>query len=270
MRSVSRLIAIALLLSAGLAAPSSAQQEPSALPGVGLDVSPAKVDFEIAPGTRYTMPMTVTNPGANPIHVVVTPVDFRLSSGGDYEFLRVGSLPYSLMKYASVNPREFDIPPATTQQVQVTFAMPPAGAVGGEYSGVVIFQTRPERKAHQALAFSTRIASKFYCVIKDTGRAAGEVTDVVATRGTSGQRYQITFRNSGNEHLYLGGFVEVRKGGETVEKIKLNGGLLVERGSERVIDVSGRRLPPGQYQVIAAIDYGGKKLSGGAVTFTAQ
>jgi hypothetical protein len=269
-RPASFLLATALFFAAASAAPTNAQQQPPSLAGIGLDVSPAKVDFAIPAGARYTMPMTVSNPGANSTHVVVTPVDFKLSGKGDYEFLKVGSVPYSLMKYATVNPREFDIPPQTTQQVQVTISMPPASVASGEYAGIVIFQTRPERRAHQALAFSTRIASKFYCVIRDTERPGGEVTNVVAANQGAGEDYQITFRNSGNTHLYLGGFVEIRKGADTIDKIKLPDGMLVERGNDRLIEVTGKRLPPGQYQVIAAVDYGGKKLSGGAVNFTVQ
>jgi hypothetical protein len=41
----------------------------------------------------------------------------------------------------------------------------------------------------------------------------------------------------------------------------------VERDGERVLEASGKKLPPGTYQAIATIDYGGKTETGGAIAF---
>jgi len=239
--------------------------------GLGLDVSPAKVEMQIPLGARYNMPMTVQNSSGSNIHVVVTPSDFRLNKQGDYEFFKVGESQYSLLKYASINPREFDLPPGTTQQVRVTFTMPTSeNSMSGEYAGVLFFQTRPERRGRTAVAFSARIAAKMYGVIPDTAKPGGTVANFTVSRIAQGQRYDVVFRNNGNVHLYLGGYVEVRRGGEVIDKIALPPGALVERGMERVLTVTGKSLPAGSYDAIAAVDYGAPKLVGGAVKFTVQ
>lgn len=276
MKAISRtaiVLALAAVIPALTAATAPAQQNPTAataMAGLGLDVSPAKIDMQIPIGARYNMPMTIKNSGANPVHVVVTPMDFKLTGKGEYQFLKVGGSPYSLLKYATINPREFDLPANTTQQVQVTFAMPTAeGSMNGEYAGIVMFQTRPDRKGHNALAFSARVATKLYDVVPNTTKQGGEVTNLVAVAANGGETYAVTFKNAGNTHLYLGGWVEVRQNGQVVDKIRLSDNQLVERNTDRIIEVTGKRLPPGQYEATAAIDYGGSKLSGGAVKFTA-
>jgi P pilus assembly chaperone PapD len=255
-----------LILAA--ASTGSAQGVPG---GLGLDVSPAKVEMEIPIGARYNMPMTVQNSSGSSIHVVVTPSDFRVTPKGDYEFLKVGEARYSLLKYASINPREFDLSPGTTQQVRVTFTMPTSdGSMSGEYAGVIFFQTRPERRGRTAVAFSARIAAKLYSVVPETAKPGGEVSNFSVSRATKGQQYDVTFRNSGNVHLYLGGYVEVRRAGEVVDKISIPPGELVERGTDRLLSVTGHSLPAGSYEAIAAVDYGAPKLVGGAVKFTVQ
>ena len=52
-----------------------------------------------------------------------------------------------------------------------------------------------------------------------------------------------------------------------VDQINLADGQLVERDGERVLEASGKKLPPGTYQAIATIDYGGKTETGGAIAF---
>jgi len=259
----------AVVLCALLAHPAGAQPAPNAAQlGVGIDVSPTKIDLDMPASTLYTMPMTVSNPGGVPMHIVVTPQDFRLSATGEYSFLSPGSLPYSLMKFVRVSPREFDVPPNTTQQIRVTFAMP--ASASGEYGGVMLFQTKSDRKARMAVQLGARIAAKFYCVIRNSAVKTGKVTSVVTSRQSAGEQYQITFRDSGNTHLYLKGYVEVRHDGQTVERLTMPADMLVERGTDRLITVSGKRLPPGRYQAVAAVDFGGARFSGGVVDFTAQ
>lgn len=235
---------------------------------LGIDVSPAKLDISIPPGMSYNIPITVRNSSTSSTHVQATMVDFGVARNGEYQIERVGSRPYSLMKYASINPREFDLPPNTTQQVRLSVAMP-AGGLSGEYAGIVFFQTRPERHAG-GVAFSARVATKIYNVIPNTAKTDGAITKMTALRGVSGETYRVLFRNMGNAHVYLRGTIEVKKNGSTVERIAMPAEILVERGGERLIEVSGKKLEPGHYSAVGLIDYGGKAMTGGEISFEAQ
>ncbi|MBV8354662.1 MAG: hypothetical protein JO101_05020 [Candidatus Eremiobacteraeota bacterium] len=240
--------------------------------GLGLDVTPVKSDLKLAPGARYNLGMTVGNSSGSSVHVVVTPNDFRVTVKGDYEFLKVGESPYSLMKYASINPREFDLVPGGSQRVRVTFALPSAEPpLSGEYAGVVFFETRPPRGAHAVLNFAARIASKIYSVVPGTAKVLGEIENFTVARAPSGQQvYTVTFKDRGNVHEYIKGYVEVRQQGNAIEKIMLPADALVERGGSRILTADGKILPPGEYDAIAAVDYGAPTLVAGAVKFTVK
>ena len=234
--------------------------------GIGLEVTPGKLEISVPSGATYNIPITVRNSSFDPVHVQASMVDFSVGLDGNYEFQRVGSRPYSLMKYAAIRPREFDIQAGGVQQVQLTVQLPQTG-VSGEYAGIVFFQTRPGRRRGEAVAFSVRVASKIYETIPGTVDLAGAITKMSALSSSRGETYRVLFKNQGNTHVYLRGQLTVQKGTEVVDTLPLATGDLVERGGERLLQVVGKRLDPGSYQAIATIDYGGKTETGGEIAF---
>jgi hypothetical protein len=195
-------------------------------------------------------------------------VDFGVNRTGDYEIKSVGSQEYSLMRWASVNPREFDLPANTTQQVRLSLSLPP-GSLSGEYAGIVFFQTRPVRRGN-AVAFSARVATKIYLTIPGTVKIDGAITKMASAHGPFGQLYRVVFKNTGNAHVYLNGQLQVQRDGQTVEQLQMPAEELVERGGERLVEITGKPLTHGKYQAIATIDYGGKAMTGGEISFEVQ
>jgi P pilus assembly chaperone PapD len=234
--------------------------------GFGLEVTPGKLEISVPGGATYNVPITVRNSGFEPVHVQASMVDFGVGSDGGYQFQRVGTRPYSLLKWASIRPREFDIPAGQVVQVQLTIAMPQA-SLSGEYGGIVFFQTRPARRRGEEVSFSVRVASKIYETIPGTVQLNGAITKMSAANGSRGESYRVTFKNTGNTHVYVRGQLVVQQGGNTVEQLELANGELVERGGDRVLQIDGKRLPPGTYQAIATLDYGGKTETGGEIAF---
>jgi hypothetical protein len=241
----------------------TANGDPIAL---GLTVTPGKFEAAIPLGSTYNVPITVSNTTQASIHILASLSDFTLSQSGNYEFERIGTSPYSLLRWASIRPREFDVPPGTVEQVQLTIAMPSDPSLSGEYAGVVFFQTRPERRAG-GVAFSARVASKFYITVPNTVAIGGAITKMVSTKASGRQIYRVLFKNDGNAHEYLRGQLTVQKGGSIVEQVAMPDNMLVERGGQRLIEIAGKELKPGQYQAIATIDYGGKTETGGEINF---
>jgi hypothetical protein len=138
--------------------------------------------------------------------------------------------------------------------------------LNGEYAGIVFFQTRPIRRSG-VVAFSARVATKVYLTVPGTVKVAGAITKMTALHSADGQLYRVQFKNLGNSHVYLRGQVEVQQDGHTVDRIQMPSEQLVERGGDRLIEVTGKGLPHGKYQAIATIDYGGKAMTGGEISF---
>ncbi|MHB1550028.1 MAG: fimbrial biogenesis chaperone [Vulcanimicrobiaceae bacterium] len=259
-------VALGLLFwAAAMMAPAAV---PAEIGGLGLVVSPAKLDLSIPAGTTYNIPITVSNSSGQMTHVQASMVDFNVTDTGNYTFERIGARPDSLLRWASINPREFDLPAGTSQMVRLTLTIPKE-KLSGEYAGIVFFQTRPTRRAG-AVSFSTRIATKIYASIPGTVRVDGAISKMTAAANPRGEIYRVLFRNTGNAHVYLNGSLQILRAGTTVERVAMPAEMLVERGGDRLIELTGKRLPPGKYRAIATIDYGGKSMTGGEIVFDAR
>lgn len=234
--------------------------------GLGLEVTPGKLEISVPLGAAYNIPISVRNSSFDSVHVQASMVDFGVGVDGSYQFQQIGARPYSLMKWAAIRPREFDMVPGTVQQVQLTIVLPQQPGMSGEYAGIVFFQTRPQRKKG-SVAFSIRVASKIYETVPGTVKLDGAVTKMSATADSHGETYRVLYHNTGNAHVYVRGQLAVQKGGSVVEQLQLADGQLVERGGTRLLQVSGKRLEPGSYQAIATLDYGGTTQTGGEIAF---
>jgi hypothetical protein len=239
---------------------------PASTAGLGLEVTPGKLEISVPGGASYNIPISVRNSSFDQVHVQASLVDFGVTPDGSYQFQKVGTREYSLLKWAAIRPREFDLKPGDDQQVQLTIQMPQA-SLSGEYAGIVFFQTRPSRHAGEAVAFSVRVAAKIYETIPGTVQVGGAITKMTATSSPRGQTYHVMFKNTGNAHTYVRGQLAVQQGSNVVEQLNLADGQLVERGGDRTLEVTGKKLPPGSYQAIATVDYGGKTETGGEIAF---
>jgi hypothetical protein len=238
--------------------------------GLSIDVTPAKFELSIPPGTpAYNIPITIRNGSGANVHIVSSMSDFGVTRNGDYAFQHAGVRPYSLMRWATINPSEFDLPTDSTQQVRLTLTVPKSSDLSGEYAGIVFFQTRPVRRAQQ-VSVSVRIATKIYATIPGTVKLDGAISKMTAAPSPEGRTYRVLFVNRGNAHEYVSGQLLVQKDNQVVERLKMPRDMLVERGGDRLIEVSGNRLPPGKYMAVAMIDYGGKTMTGGEIAFDAH
>lgn len=256
-----------IFVALGLALALVPSAKPALPDAFGIEVTPGKLEISVPAGATYNIPISVRNSSFDPVHVQATMVDYGVGLNGDYDFQRVGSKPYSLMKWAAINPREFDVPAGSSQQVQLTVQVPQSSQLSGEYAGIVFFQTRPPRRSGHAIAFSVRVAAKIYETIPGTVKLEGAITKMTATSGSKGETYRVLFKNSGNTHAYLHGQLTIQRGSSVVDTITLANGELVERDSDRLLNVTGKRLDPGSYQAIATLDYGGKTQTGGEIAF---
>jgi len=232
--------------------------------GLGLRVVPGRIDMEISPGVTSSVPVTVANTSDVPLHIVVTSGEFTIDDSGTYAYSVPSGQGTSLATWLAIRPREFDIAPQSFQQVQLSVVVP-GRRLSGEYAGVIFFQTRPGRdELHRGigLSFAERYADKVYATVAGTGSRDGRVEHVGAAADGAKEHYRIVFRNTGNVHEYLNGHIEILRGGTVVQTLPLPKNTLVERGGERNIEVTGDRLAPAAYDVVAIVDYGAGKTGG--------
>jgi hypothetical protein len=260
MKKVLLTVSVTVLLMLAAAYPAPAD--------LSLDVAPAKYEVQVSPGTLQTFPITVRNTGDTSLHVQASLSDFAVAPGGGYIFSKPGHNRYSLAKWASINPREFDVAPNSFQQVRFTLSVPQG--ISGEYSGIVFFQTRPQRHAGSGLAFSERIASKVYAYTANSLHVDGAIDSMTEKPIGGGEKFSVGFKNTGNAHLYLNGRIDIHRGSQVVATVPLPQEELVERGGRRLFVLDAAKLSPGSYSATALIDYGGPSLAGGQMTFTVR
>jgi hypothetical protein len=249
----------ALLLFLGLAAPAHA--------GIGLTVTPGKIELSMKPGTTVNVPVIVSNPDTSPAHITISIDDFTIDDAGTYTYTRPA--PGSLATWVALRPREFDIAANSFQQVQLTLLVPQR-EMSGEYAGVLLFQTRAPR-VRGGMAFSARYADKVYALVDGTAKRAGVIEHINATLDPQGtEHYSIVFHNTGNMHEYLNGRVEIVHDGAVLQTLPFRKNVLVERGTDRTLEVTGPKLAPAAYDVVAIIDYGGNQRTGGKVHLEAH
>lgn len=235
---------------------------------LALDVSPAKYELQVPAGQSQTIPITIRNAGDAPVHVLASLSDFTVGRDGTYAFFDAGKTPFGMGKWVTVNPREFDLEPKAFMQVRFSVSIPSSAT--GEYSSIVFFTTRPTRRAGGGVSIAERVASKLYNIVPNTERFGGEIDDVSARADGESQKYTVGFRNTGNAHVYLNGRVEVKKDGQTVERVAMPKEMLVERSGKRLIEAVGKKLGPGSYTAVALVDYGGPNLIAGQTQFTVR
>jgi hypothetical protein len=236
--------------------------------GPGLSVLPGKVDLTVGPAGTYNVPLVIRNSSDVPTHIVIAADDFTLDADGNYTYVAAGTSPTSDARWLALNPREFDLAPGAFQQVQLTVTVP-RQTLAGEYASALLVQTRAARRA-AGLTFSARIATKVYATIDGTAKVAAEVTGLSAAPDRDGVHYHVAFRDTGNTHLYVKGRLEIRRGNALVQVLPLPSSMLVERGGQRSVDVTGARLAPASYEAVAILDYGGATRTGGRIRFDAR
>jgi len=259
-RAVARglVLAVGAVITALTAEPAHAD--------MSLDVAPARYEFPADPGTMKTFPITVRNVGTSAAHVVASLNDLDTSSTGKVRFLAPGAVKFSSGKWSAVNPREFDLEPGAFIQVRYTVTVP-SGAKG-EYATLVLFTTRPPRKAG-GFGLTESVASRLYVVAGDAA-PGGAVGDVKTTPNITGRDYTVTFNNTGTMHEYVGGHVDVTHDGSVVDRIQLPASTYVARGYSRIVSGQGKTLPSGSYDAVAILDYGGPSRVAGKTTFVVR
>lgn len=191
-------------------------------------------------------------------------------TGGDPDWT-LATVNRSNIDWIDVPETSLTLAPGEQRSLEFTIATP-EDASGTTWSALFI-QAAPSVSTVEGaqLVSIYRTAIKVFVTVPGTGRAAGEVTSVfVDADGGATPSVSFVFANTGNTLLTATGNVSIVDTVGSVVREAISEDLQVLPGGTRSasVDLSDAPpLPPGVYQAIVSVDYGGDHLAGGVRAF---
>jgi hypothetical protein len=194
-------------------------------------------------------------------HAEVTSLD---TAGGTFD-----TVSRSCADWIALSDGQLSLSPNETRQVALRIATPVG--ISGMYWAVVFVESMPtpESSTGTQILSVYRTAVKVYVTAPGTAQVSGHIEQVDVT-GTNPLSIAIAFDCTGNVQLAASGAVDViDETGETVRSIPIAEFYVLPASyrSVQVVDSSLSPLPPGIYQAVVHLDYGGDSLAAGVRAF---
>lgn len=235
----------------------------------GLRLSQIEFDFGLPAGTSQTGTFLVINDESEPTTVNVTVADWDRLPDGENRFMAPGTVERSASSWVTFAPAQFTLAPDESVEVRFTLTVP--DGVEGTYWTALLVEGSPrevETPGGTTVLVRRRFAVKILETPPGSAPLEGRITDI-QVGGLNPLTTVIHFENTGLVNMpAVKGRVEVRDtSGNTVESIPIEE-FPVLPGARRVVKVVsarplGQTLPPGRYQVLTILDFGGANLLGG-------
>ena len=181
-----------------------------------LTFTPERIETEVYPGVPQTEKLTLLNETGTTISVVLQPVELDLT-GAEYGrasfFLNTVDTPS--VSWISVEPRQFVLESAATQNVRVTLSAP-ATSSGSLVAGIAA-TFRPVRSDEEGSIVLNGVTGPFVFarVLSRESEIAGTITALHLAKGSRVISYlpvpvEVSFANTGSVHLEPSGTIDVR------------------------------------------------------------
>jgi hypothetical protein len=225
------------------------------------------VELVPAPGGTASGIVVVYNRSGRRVRFRVSVEDIAVRPNGTVDVLRPGSTPWSLAALTRVLPSEFDLDSDRSLPVRVTVTVP-ADARGGRYGAVVVAPTPVLQTTGVTGTVSVvvpKLACRLLVRVRGTEVISGDIlTMVAASRPDGGADARLLFKNTGNVHVRVVGFVAILDAtGRQAGKVVLPDVVVLPSGVREFRVTWATPLAPGSYLVRAVLDYGGPALLAG-------
>jgi len=255
-----------ILLMSSILTPLGGNRPADAATSLGVD--PLTVEADARAGEDFVGVINVqltTDPGtknALPEHILIRPADWDMKPDGALQFAPPGTFPHCCTSWVEVNPAEFDLNPGQSVEVRYTVHLPPNLPNGTYWTAILSRTMAIPAPGEKGLMISSAVATILYLTVGPHDRK-GRITGFSAD--TSGTR--LTLVNEGSDPLRITGNLDiVNSSGKLVRELDLTGAVaLPGENREREINLTfppDLKLPPGQYQLTALLDYRGDALIG--------
>ncbi|MEF8799289.1 MAG: hypothetical protein V5A79_07735 [Candidatus Bipolaricaulota bacterium] len=254
------IIALLLVLALGLVSSSVMAK---------LAVAPLSLILELKPGESTTKELSIHNTGEEPIEVSVELMDWWRSPSGDLQVKQPDTLDRSCADWVLYSPSSLSLQPGEREQVSVELSVP--NDATGDHWALLLASEKPQ-PVEEEQPVTTRISISYAIKIlqKDpTNRVKEAKITNIELNQSSPLKLTIAYENSGSAHLQTTGKVEIRDlQGETVKEIAIDKFPTLP-GEKRDLTLEAEedseKLEPGDYYVIATMDFGGDRLIQGGL-----
>ncbi|HJP85852.1 MAG TPA: fimbria/pilus periplasmic chaperone [Gemmatimonadaceae bacterium] len=259
-----------------IAPPASAQ----------LLVDPLEVTILTAGSDRVASSFSLTNTTDAPVQATISRSDWDRVENGDNRFLPAGSTGASCGQMLSVSPLSVRIEPHASRVVRL--AVQSSAALTRECWDIVFIEEVPQRSTTNgnSLQYIFRTGVKVYVAPPGLSRD-GAVEDMqivdaqakpantarpASTAGTAAKKQvAIRFHNTGGMHLVAKGHLEFRRlDNSLARQVPVEEFPTLPGATRRVLVDIPADLPPGDYVVLALIDFGGAELVAGQIDYQAK
>jgi P pilus assembly chaperone PapD len=255
-----------------------------------LLVDPLEVTVVTAGNNRVSASFSLANTSDAPVQATITRQDWDRAENGDNRFLPAGQSGASCGAMLSVSPLSIRIDPHASRIVRL--GVQNAGALTKECWDIFFVEEVPQRASSKgnSLQYIFRTGVKVYVAPPGLARDGGiedvAVEDVPVAAATSSttpvkaisaslaatkRQISVRFHNSGGMHLVAKGRLEFRRLDNSLAMQVPIAEFPTLPGATRkvMLDVPSG-LAPGDYVVLALIDFGGAELVAGQIDYQAK
>lgn len=239
-----------------------------------LRVSPVEFDLKVPAGKTETFTISVMNDTKAVQIYSISVADWYRNEKGENIFFEKSSPPpevknRSCRNWIDVSPARFEVPPNSVRDIKVSVKVPVEAR--GTYWAIIFVEgaPRPTRYKGYTVMVVARIGIKVYLTTPEDVIKKGRITKMIL-ESDNPLTFKLIFENTGNSNLRPEGWVEIRDvRGKIVRKIPISPFPILPE-AKRVLKIKDKEkspLPPGWYQALGIIDYGGENLVAGQVVF---
>jgi len=239
-------------------------------------VAPMRLEFQIERGQSGTGSLLIRNVSEKPLSVKLYIKDFMYKPDGSEAELDPGSVSRSCSDWLSISPKFMELEPDERRNVRVSLAIP-EDADGTYWAMIYVEQSSkptPRETHGGGYTFQVNVyprwAVRIIESVPGTEEKDGQITDLTIVRENETQPFTaiVEFENTCNSKLRCKGWIEIRdETGETIKRIEFKD-FSIYPESKRINKVEiPENLKPGEYSVLAVIDYEGEYLVAGEAFF---
>ena len=255
-----------------------------------LLVDPLEVTMLTAGTSRVSASFSMSNPSDKAVQASISRQDWDRVENGDNRFLPAGTSDASCGAVLTVSPLSIRIEPHTSRIVRLGFQS--ATALTKECWNIVFVEEVPQRAVTGAnsLQYIFRTGVKVYVAppglkrdgavedmaVEDVAVPAAasstpRVKTAVAVPATTKKQISVRFHNTGGMHFVAKGRLEFRRPDNSLAiQVPIAEFPTLPGATRKVMVDVPSGLAPGDYVVLALIDFGGAELVAGQIEFQAK
>lgn len=219
-----------------------------------LGVEPESIELVASPDAETNGVYNIVNESSESVRVVVQPEEWPRSATPKNGF--------SIDKWLTVTPVEFDLAPQERKEVQ--FAINPPSDRAGELSAMIFFgTTSPEGMMN----ITTRNGVSLYAAFADTLRLECSITDIYANKLEQktnngmvdrGIVFTINVENKSNVHIRPTGTIVITGEDGSKHNLNIERGFPAYAGGKASYQVlwDKKDVTPGKCEALITLDYG--------------